>query len=103
MKSYKERLQTAKNFTNNNRLFSVIAAILLIGLGANAIRNGIQPKQPETPTEIVNEEMTEEQTEPEETQGWRFYPIDLYILAIGGGFCSLMIIRERKKARDQLQ
>ena len=41
--------------------------------------------------------------ETEESAHWKFYPVDLAILAIGGGFCSIMIIRERKKAREQLQ
>lgn len=107
MKSYKERLQIAKNFTKHNHLFSVIAAILLIVLIANAIGNKFSNSNREVKTETnqetVSSEMIPDETEKEEPLKWRFYPIDLVIFAVGGGFCGIMIIREKKKAREKLQ
>jgi predicted transglutaminase-like protease len=51
------------------------------------------------------------ETEPEETtatvtnkrETWRFYFIDLVILGVGGGFCLVMILRQRKKTREELK
>lgn len=34
---------------------------------------------------------------------WRFYPSDLVILLVGGGICVIMIMRERKKAKEELE
>ena len=97
MKSYQERLASVKHFTAKNRLFSLIAAILILFLLGNAVihRIGNYHNKP-----IVSET---EITETEEPEHWKFYPVDLAIMAIGGVFCSIMIIRERKKAREQLQ
>ena len=97
MKSYRERLASVKHFTKKNRLFSLIAAVLILFLLGNAVIHRIGDHQNKP---IVSET---EITETEEPVHWKFYPVDLAILAIGGGFCSIMIIRERKKAREQLQ
>ena len=95
MKKYKERLATVRKFTAKNRLFSLIAITLLLFLIGNAVvhRIGDDKSKP-----IVSEtEITE--TEPEH---WRFYPVDLGVLVVGGGFCTIMILRERKRAREKL-
>ena len=95
MKNYKERLAIVKNFTVKNRLFSLIAIALLLFLLGNAVAHRIGDDKSKP---IVSEtEVTE--TEPEH---WRFYPVDLGVLVVGGGFCTIMIIRERKKAREKL-
>lgn len=31
---------------------------------------------------------------------WKFYPIDAWILGVGGAFCTVMIIKERRKAKE---
>ena len=97
MRNYQERLASVKNFTKKNRLFSLIATILILFLLGNAVIHRIGDHQNKP---IVSET---EITETEEPAHWKFYPVDLAILAIGCGFCSVMIIRERKKAREQLQ
>ena len=95
MKNYKERLATVKNFTAKNRLFSLIAVGLVLFLLGNAVAHRIGDDKSKP---IVSEtEVTE--TEPEH---WRFYPVDLGVLVVGGGFCTIMILRERKKAREKL-
>lgn len=96
MKNYKERLATVKNFTAKNRLFSLIAIALVLFLLGNAVAHRIGDDKSKP---IVSEtEITET-----ESEHWRFYPVDLGVLVVGGGFCSVMIIRERKKAREKLQ
>jgi hypothetical protein len=96
LKNYKERLATVKNFTAKNRLFSLIAIALVLFLLGNAVAHRIGDDKSKP---IVSEtEITET-----ESEHWRFYPVDLGVLVVGGGFCSVMIIRERKKAREKLQ
>ena len=95
MKNYKERLATVKNFTAKNRLFSLIAIALVLFLLGNAVAHRIGDDKSKP---IVSEtEITET-----ESEHWRFYPVDLGVLVVGGGFCTIMIIRERKKAREKL-
>ena len=95
MKKYKERLASVRKFTAKNRLFSLIAIALLLFLIGNAVVHRIGDDKSKS---IVSEtEITE--TEPEH---WRFYPVDLGVLVVGGGFCTIMILRERKKAREKL-
>ena len=52
----------------------------------------------------VIEKAAQKETEVTETEPehWRLYPVDLAVLVVGGGFCTIMIIRERKKAREKL-
>ena len=95
LKSYKERLANVRAFTAKNRLFSLIAVGLVLFLLGNAVAHRIGDEKTKP---IVSEtEVTE--TEPEH---WRFYPVDLGVLVVGGGFCTIMILRERKKAREKL-
>ena len=95
MKNYKERLATVKNFTAKNRLFSLIAVGLVLFLLGNAVihRIGDDKSKPiVSETEVIETEL----------EYWRFYPVDLAVLVVGGGFCTIQIIRERKKAREKL-
>ena len=95
MKNYKERLAAVRAFTANNKLFSLIAIALVLFLLGNAVAHRIGDDKSKP---IVSETEVSE-TEPEH---WRFYPIDLAVLVVGGGFCTIQIIRERKKAREKL-
>lgn len=89
-KSQKERAGAVRDFLSSNKLFLAIALLAALWTGGGLL-NG---KQPESPPETA-------QT-GEAVPEWRFYPSDLVILAVGGGFCSVMIIRERRKAKEEL-
>jgi hypothetical protein len=95
LKNYKERLATVKNFTAKNRLFSLIAIALVSFLLGNAVMHRIG--EDKSKPIVAETEVTD--TAPEH---WRFYPVDLAVLVIGGGFCTIQIVRERKKAREKL-
>ena len=55
---------------------------------------------------VMNHQVKE--TEPQETvqsetvEGWRFYPIDLVVLGAGGGLCAVMMLREKRRAKEEL-
>ena len=95
MKNYIERLAAVRAFTAKNKLFSLIAIALVLFLLGNAVAHRIGDDKSKP---IVSETEVSE-TEPEH---WRIYPIDLAVLVVGGGFCTIQIIRERKKAREKL-
>ena len=94
---HKKRVEKVREFTSHNKVFSVFAVILIVFL----IFRTVSGKAPDTPESSQAEQTVTEETETEET-GWRFYPIDLVVLGVGGGFCTIMIIRERRKAKEGL-
>lgn len=93
---HKKRVEKVREFTSHNKVFSVIAVILIVFLLFRTVNRKTEQQEPVQETQTVTEE-----TEAEES-GWRFYPIDLVVLGVGGGFCSIMIIRERRKAKEGL-
>ena len=92
----KERIEKVKKFTAKNRLFILLAIVCCFYLLGTTIfgKETEPPKQDQTQAEIV------QQQEPEH---WRFYWIDVWVLAVGGGFCTVMIIREKKKAKEEIK
>ncbi len=92
------RADKVKRFMSKNWLFLMIAIIMCLYLLGSAVqkKSAISIKQePANTTEVVQE--------VQEEMHWRFYPIDLWVLIIGGGFCTVMILKEKKKARETLK
>ena len=88
------RADKVKRFIAKNWLFLMIAAIMCLYLLGTAVqKHNAKPSQ----------EQTEVTQEVQEETHWRFYPIDLWVLVIGGGFCTVMILKEKKKARETLR
>lgn len=80
-------------------MFIIIAVVLCLYLLGNAVSK--KDATNSTGETAAQTEVTE-QVQEEEAH-WRFYPIDLWVLLIGGGFCTVMIIREKRKARETLK
>ncbi len=91
----KERAEKIKRFTAKNRLFILLAIVCCFYLIGTTVFGKEQepPRQDAIQTETV-------QQEPEH---WRFYWIDIWVLAVGGGFCTVMMIREKKKAKEEIK
>ncbi len=96
--SKQERIAGIKQFAAKNWLFLIIAAILCLYL----LGETVPQKRATNSTESTAATEVTEQVEEEEAH-WRFYPIDLWVLLIGGGFCTIMILKEKKKARETLK
>lgn len=91
---HSKRVEKVRDFASHNKIFTVIAVILIAFLLFRTVNRN--PQQPET------EQAEQSVTDETEENGWRFYPIDLVVLGVSGGFCTIMIIRERKKAKEGL-
>ncbi len=97
--NHKQRVQKVRNFTEKNKIFMITAVIALIFLCSNFFfsKENNTEKVPET-----SQNETTENLEESELQ-WKFYWSDLWILSGVGGFCTVMIIRERKKLKEELK
>ena len=71
----------------------IIAAVLCLSLIGSGIR---------THSDTAEESPAQAEVMQEERH-WRFYSVDLWVLGIGGGFCTVMILREKRKARETLK
>lgn len=88
-------LKVIKGYISKNKLLTIIATVLclsLIGSGIRTQRETDIAEEPTVQTETVQDDLH-----------WRFYPVDLWVLGIGGGFCTVMILREKRKARETLK
>lgn len=94
MRTHKERVTQVKGFVGKNKLFTVTAIAAVVLLCGNFVF---------TKADIAETSEASSQSETEDMPEWQFYPLDFWILLIGGGFCTVMIIRERKKAKEELQ
>lgn len=102
MRTHKERVASVKGFVSRNKVFTVIAVIVVVWLLGNFLFSKVNPdSEVDTNSNVSQSEMADAETE--QTPEWQFYPIDLWILLIGGGFCTVMILREKKKAKEELQ
>jgi hypothetical protein len=107
IKKHKKRVEKIKSYTAKNKLFIAMAATALVFLLVTVIFNSESP-QGESGYEVSglpqpDPDIGSGASPPPPDEGWRFYFIDLWVLGIGGGFCLVMIIRQRKKAKEELK
>lgn len=94
---HQKRVEGIKRYVSKNKLFAAIVVLILLWLSCNFLFS-----KDKTVTEDDSSYNSAEQ-DSEEDLHWQFYWSDLGVLVIGGGFCTFMIIRERKKAREKLK
>lgn len=94
---HNERVQKIKNFTEKNKIFVIMAVIAVIFLFSGFF---FSEENDVKTSETIQAENTEETAENPQ---WQFYWSDLWVLLGVGGFCTVMIIRERKKLKEELQ
>jgi len=92
---HKKRVKNVADFAAKNKVFMTMTALAAVFLLVNFLlipKNTVPHDTPKT-SEIAGEN----------TRQWRFYPIDLAVLGVGGGFCTVKILRERKKTKEELK
>lgn len=111
MLTHKQRVERVRSFTEKNKVFSVIAVIVVTMLIGNFVIKTVSEyknKKSGTDTSVTVEvnEMEEVPVDTnineEEKQSLRFYWIDLWILLGGGGFCVIKILQEKRKAKEKI-
>jgi hypothetical protein len=109
IESHKKRVVKIKEFTSKNKLFVLMAIAAFVFLLSYT---RFQPNAPQEPQYELCEETGEyiivvdhehaAIDEIYELVRWRFYWIDAVILVAGGGFCLVMIMRNRRKTKREL-
>jgi heme/copper-type cytochrome/quinol oxidase subunit 3 len=98
--AHKKRVEKVKAFASKNKIFVAMMIFAAVFLFINFV---VQPHNQQCESEVIvceNANVAESTTEPET---WRFYFIDVIILVAGGGFCTVMILRERRRTREELK
>lgn len=106
LQSHSARVKRVQKFTSNNKVFILGVIVVVLFLTGNFISNSKKPdaaefRHPEGYSEQSDTDTNTKDMNDYEPQ-WNFSWFDLAVLGIGGGFCTIMIIRERRKARDSI-
>lgn len=98
---HKECVEKVKSFTEKNKIFVIMAVVAVIFMCSTSFfskENNIET------SETTQAEIDESSQKSDENQlQWEFYWSDLWVLLGVGGFCTIMIVRERKKSKEELQ
>lgn len=89
MDGHKKHAEKVRGMLVKNKAIAVLAVLFAVTLLVNIVRNRPVSEQTET-VQITNE-------------NWRFYPIDLAVLGAGGAVCAAMILREKRRAKEELK
>ena len=88
---HRKRAEKVRGYFSQKRAITLFALLASIALLVSLVMNH-QVKETE-PQETVQSETVE---------GWRFYPVDLIVLGAGGGLCAVMMLREKRRAKEEL-
>ena len=88
---HRKRAEKVRGYFTQKRAITLFAILAAIALLVSLVMN-YQVKETE-PQETVQSETVE---------GWRFYPVDLVVLGVGGGLCAVMMLREKRRAKEEL-
>ena len=105
---HKKRVALIKQRISANKVFVIGASIVILFILAQAYRNRDLPEAAdyrhpvEYEQELKQSSIEDLEMMQQEKPYWRFYWSDLIVLGVGSAFCGVMIIRERRKAREKL-
>ena len=89
---HRKRAEKVRGYLAKNKAVAVIAVLAAIALLVNLVVN-----------HDVQKTDTQETVQTETDESWRFYPVDLVVLGAGGGLCAVMMLREKRRAKEELQ
>ena len=99
--THKDRVERVRNYSSKNKLFIIIAIILLIFLFSGMLRH-INPETQQPDNSEVSVE-SETDAETDNTPHWRFYWSDFGIFVVCVSAYTVIKVRNAKKAREKLQ
>ena len=89
---HRKRAEKVRGYLAKNKAVAVIAVLAAIALLVNLVIN-----------HDVQKTDTQETVQTETDESWRFYPVDLVVLGAGGGLCAIMMLREKRRAKEELR
>ena len=89
---HQKRVEKVRGYLAKNKAVAVIAVLAAIALLVNLVVN-----------HDVQKTDTQETVQTETDESWRFYPVDLVVLGAGGGLCAIMMLREKRRAKEELR
>ena len=89
---HRKRAEKVRGYLAKNKADAVIAVLAAIALLVNLVIN-----------HDVQKTDTQETVQTETDESWRFYPVDLVVLGAGGGLCAIMMLREKRRAKEELR
>ena len=102
-KNHKIRVEKVKDFAGKNKVFVITMIVAAIFLFFNFVIQPHNMRQDENQAVISENVDNETEQSSNQVESWRFYFIDVIVLVAGGGFCTVMILRQRRKTREELK
>ena len=88
---HRKRAEKVRGYFSQKRAITLFAVLASIALLFSLVMN-----------HQVKETEPQETVQTETVEGWRFYPVDLVVLGAGGGLCAVMMLREKRRAKEEL-
>ena len=90
---HRKRAEKVRGYFSQKRAITLFAILASIALLVSLVMN-YQVKETDADTQETVVSDTEE--------SWRFYPVDLVVLGAGGGLCAIMMLREKRRSKEEL-
>lgn len=90
---HRKRAEKVRGYFTQKRAITLFALLAAIALLVSLVMNH-QVKE-------SNEDI-QETTASDTDETWRFYPVDLVVLGAGGGLCAVMMLREKRRCKEEL-
>ena len=90
---HRKRAEKVRGYFSQKRAITLFAILAAVALLVSLVMN-YQVKETETDAQETAASDTDE--------SWRFYPVDLVVLGAGGGLCAVMMLREKRRAKEEL-
>ena len=90
---HRKRAEKVRGYFSQKRAITLFAIFASIALLVSLVMN-YQVKETDSDVQETAASDTDE--------SWRFYPVDLVVLGAGGGLCAVMMLREKRRAKEEL-
>ena len=93
LEGHRKRAEKVRGYFTQKRAITLFAILAAVALLVSLVMNH-QVKETDADTKETATSDTDET--------WRFYPVDLVVLGAGGGLCAVMMLREKRRAKEEL-
>ncbi len=90
---HRKRVEKVHGYFTQKRAITLFAILAAIALLFNLVMNHQVKK---------SNADAQETTASDTDETWRFYPVDLVVLGAGGGLCAVMMLREKRRCKEEL-